>query len=74
MDIVVLSGDNCSKCDLLKNHLDLKGKEYSVVNVYSTEGMKLVKEHGFKGIPQMMVDGDVVPRGSYLGVLGVNID
>lgn len=74
MDIIVLSGDNCPKCDLLKNHLDLQGKKYSVVNVYSSEGMKIVKEQGFKGIPQVLIEGGVVPRGSYLEVLGVHID
>ena len=74
MSLIVISGDRCSKCEELKRKLDLVGVKYSILNMFSTEGMKYVVEFGIKSIPSVIVDGGLVDRSNYKDILGVTLD
>lgn len=74
MEITILTGKVCSLCDTLKRGLDLKGVEFKAVEMTEQEGMKLIIANGIKSIPQVFVDGELIPRNKYKEVLGVCID
>lgn len=52
--IIMLSGDNCSACDMLKARLDVNDLEYQIVSVDSNEGETLVKELNVRSIPVLV--------------------
>lgn len=74
MEVLVLSGNNCMKCNTLKKLLDVGGVEYEEVGLMSPEGMNLAGKLGLKSIPQVLVDGEPLQRREYQEVLGVSLD
>jgi len=52
--IIMLSGDNCSACDMLKARLDAGGFEYAPVNVKSELGLTLVRDLNVRPIPVLV--------------------
>lgn len=73
-EIIVLTGKVCSLCNSLKKGLNDIGIHYKAVEMTDTEGMGLVILHGVKSIPQVFIDGKLLPRNKYKEVLGVSID
>lgn len=74
MEIKVLVGNVCPKCDQLKAMLSSVGAVFSTESMFSSEGMKLVGAYGIKSIPQVFVDGELLDRNKYQDVLGVSLD
>lgn len=74
MEVLVLSGNNCSSCNTLKRLLEGEGFEYEEVDLMSSQGMSLASSLNIKSIPQVVVDGVVLSRGKYKDVLGVSLD
>lgn len=60
--IIMLSGDNCSACDMLKARLDAGGFKYKPVGVKSQQGIALVRELNVRSIPVLVkqVEGKAV--------------
>lgn len=74
MEIVLLTGKVCAKCEELKSKLKSVGLDFTTVDMLSSEGMKLVTQHGVKSIPQVFVDRVLLGRDEYSSVLGVSLD
>lgn len=61
MQIKVYSKKNCAGCDQVKAFLEAKGLGYEAVDVMlSKEAQTLFREHGFRSVPQIMLDGEFV--------------
>ena len=60
--IIMLSGDNCSACTMLKERLDASGFEYAPVSVKSQQGIDLVRDLNVRSIPVLVktVEGKAV--------------
>jgi glutaredoxin-like protein NrdH len=55
---VVFSGPGCPNCTTLKNSLTAKGIQFTEVNVRENEEARgFLLEQGFRGIPQLYVNG-----------------
>lgn len=52
--IIMLTGDNCSACTMLKARLDANNLEYQIISVNSNEGETLVKELNVRSIPVLV--------------------
>ena len=66
MDVTVITSSNCPSCETLKKQLTLKDVDFNTVGMLSREGMSLVKEHGFRSVPQLIVGGSVVVPSEFL--------
>jgi glutaredoxin len=57
-EVVVYSKPNCSYCEDAKNILKSRKISYKVVDVsVDKEALKMLKDEGFKSVPQIYVDG-----------------
>ena len=50
-----MSASWCSQCNVLKNTLEAMGKEYSVIDIDTEEGVQYVERYKVRGIPAMIV-------------------
>lgn len=63
--IVVYSKDMCPYCDRTKDKLNEMGLEYTEINVSKNpDKREFLKEEGHRTVPQIYINGKVVPGGN----------
>ena len=60
--IILVSSSGCPYCDKAKAQLRANGKSYREVNSNTSEGSSLLRQHGARGVPLVIID-DVIIKG-----------
>jgi glutaredoxin len=68
-NIIVVSRAGCPYCDKAKALLSANGKYYREVNSNSSEGSSLLRKHGARGVPLVIIDNVVIKGYSKSGIL-----
>lgn len=59
--LVVFSKNVCPNCVTVKNKLKAQGKDYTEIKLEENpEALSFLKEQGFRSVPIVMLDGEVV--------------
>lgn len=68
--IEVIGTSGCGKCRLLKMWLDSKELPYKYRDIsYDQEAVEILREHGLKSLPQLMIDDKIVEFEEYNDIL-----
>lgn len=68
--VTVISTSGCGKCRLLKAWLDMKKVPYEERNIsYDNEAVEILRKHGLRSLPQVMIDGEIVAYTEYEDIL-----
>lgn len=66
---IELLGDNCRKCQLLKNNIELVLKNFNKsVDFQFNSEPKRFAEYGLLSLPGLAIDGEIESAGSLLSV------
>ena len=68
--IEVIGTSGCGKCRLLKMWLDSKELPYKYRDIsYDQEAVEILREHGLKSLPQLMIDDKIIEFEEYNDIL-----
>ena len=54
-EVIVLSSDTCSFCEVMKKRLEEMGVKYREVKIESGEGKRLVEEYDIRALPATII-------------------
>lgn len=49
----------CGPCKRVKNFLDIRGVEYTYIDIDTDEGLELAREWSIRSVPAMVLDGKI---------------
>jgi len=63
MKVEIITGEHCSYCVSAKRILQVRGIEYKEISAMDKEGMRKMKEHNLRSVPQIFIDDKLIRNG-----------